>query len=227
MSGGPSLLSIASLLLAYVQEKFVIAQCLDIVKPLAISTEEANHLRILIDEETERESNTVETGTEKIAAKLSDIQEKLNRLTRKYLDEVIDEESYQATKADLVTEKTVLKQEKERLHRTGSNFWNEPAKEVINIMELAGKTQVEKSPQEISQVVHKVGTNRLLSRKTVTFSFAEPYDFTASLLTAPQVSPLNLIPSLCDANFQNTNWCAVQGLNLRPLACEANALPLS
>jgi hypothetical protein len=22
-------------------------------------------------------------------------------------------------------------------------------------------------------------------------------------------------------------WCAVQGLNLRPLACEANALPLS
>jgi Nucleotidyl transferase len=29
------------------------------------------------------------------------------------------------------------------------------------------------------------------------------------------------------ASHYRKKWCAVQGLNLRPLACEANALPLS
>lgn len=42
-----------------------------------------------------------------------------------YLDEVIDEESYQIAKADLVVEKNRLKQEKERLDKSWG-VWNEP-----------------------------------------------------------------------------------------------------
>jgi hypothetical protein len=198
----------------YTQEKFVVQQCLDIMKPLAISTEEANFARDLIDKETEKDGNTVEADVTKIADKLSNVQGKLNKLTRGYLDERIDEESYQAATADLVIEKTALKQEKKRIESERSSYWNEPAKEVINALELAGKMQTEKSPQEISQLVHKVGTNRLLSGKTVSFSFSEPYDFIPSLLVSPQVSTLNTSSSLCDANLQNTKWCAIQGLNL-------------
>jgi hypothetical protein len=127
---------------------------------------------------------------------------------------VIDEESYQAAKADLVIEKTTMKEEKQRLHRTRSSFWNEPAKEVINTMELVGKSQTDKSPAEISQVVHKVGTNRLLSRKTVTFSLAEPYDLIPSLLASGHISIPNTSPSLCDENGGSINWCPRQDLNL-------------
>jgi hypothetical protein len=103
--------------------------------------------------------------------------------------------------AGLVLEKTTLKQQKEQLHRTRSSSWNEPVKEVINTMELAGKLQTDKSPQEISQVVHKVGTNRLLSRKTVTFSFSEPYAFIPSLLASRPVTIPNTSPSLGDENW--------------------------
>lgn len=39
-----------------------------------------------------------------------------------YLDEVIDEESYQIAKADLVVEKNRLKQEKERLDKSWGGF---------------------------------------------------------------------------------------------------------
>jgi hypothetical protein len=81
-------------------------------------------------------------------------------------------------------------------------------------MELAGRIQTEKSPQEISQVVHKVGTNRLLSRKTVSFSFAEPYDFIPSLLAFADASTPITATSLCDANFQSSKWCAREDLNL-------------
>src|SRR5882762_9665778 len=99
-----------------------------------------------------------------------------------YLDQVIDEDSYQAATKDLVLEKNVLKKEKERVQRTRASAWIEPATRVINTLEMAGKMQSEKSPQEISKLVHQVGTNRLIARKTVSFSFAEPYDFIPSLL---------------------------------------------
>ena len=198
----------------YIQEKLVTAQCLDIVKPLAISPEQANHLRALIDAETKKEGSAAGTEVEQISDKLSDIQKKLNKLTRGYLDELIDEESYQAVTADLVNQKTALKQEKQRLHKTGSSFWNEPAKEFANTLEMAGKQQTDKSLQEISLVVHKVGTNRLLSRKTVTFSFSEPYDFALSFL-ANFNSDLAINPSLrSNENWLNTNWCPRQDLNL-------------
>jgi site-specific DNA recombinase len=195
----------------YTQEKFVAAQCLDLLKPLAISPEQATHLRAMIDAETKKEGNASEMSEEQIADKLSEIQKKLNKLTRGYLDELIDEESYQSATADFVNQKTALKQEKQRLHRTGISFWNEPAKEVIDTLELAGKIQTDKSLQEISQVVHKVGTNRLLSRKTVSFTFSEPYDFVPSLLAS---LPISAIPtstsssSLGDEKSESIKWCA-------------------
>jgi site-specific DNA recombinase len=208
----------------YTQEKFVAGQCLEILKPLAISPEQANHLRSLIDAETKKEGNAAGTEVEQISDRLSDIQKKLNKLTRGYLDELIDEESYQTATADLVTQKTALKQEKQRLHKTGSSFWNEPAKEVINTLEMAGKQQTDKSPQEISQVVHKVGTNRLLSRKTVTFSFSEPYDFIPSLLASIEASPSLTPPSLGDETGGCITWCIRQDLNLQPSDPKSEAL---
>ena len=179
------------------------------MKPLAISSEQANFVRALIDKETQKDGQSLETASVEMTDKILLVQKKLNKLTQGYLDELIDEESYQAAKADLVIEKIELKREKERLHRTRSSFWNEPAKEVINAMELAGKVQVEKSPQEISRLVHKVGTNRLLSRKTVSFSFSEPYDFAASLLASRHASALNNSSSPCDANSQSSEWCTL------------------
>ncbi|HUC83604.1 MAG TPA: hypothetical protein VL970_00320, partial [Candidatus Acidoferrales bacterium] len=124
-----------------------------------------------------------------------------------YLNELIDEDSYKSATSDLLTEKTALKQERQRLQKTGSSYWNEPAKAFINALEMAGKMQTDKSPQEIALLVHKVGTNRLLSRKTVSFSFSEPYDFTASLLASRHLSPSETVPSLCDANLQSPVWC--------------------
>lgn len=191
----------------YTQEKFVVEQCLELLKPVAITPDEANHCRALIDMETAKEGNAAETGAEQINDRLSKIQERLNKLTKGYISEIIDEESYKSATTDLMTEKTALKQEKQRLQKTGSSYWNEPAKAFINTLELAGKMQTEKSPQEIAILVHKVGTNRLLSRKTVSFSFSEPYDFTASLLASRHVSTSETSSSLCDANSQSAIWC--------------------
>jgi site-specific DNA recombinase len=193
----------------YTQEQSVAEQCLVAVKPFAISMEQANLLRELVDERSKTEGASLESASAKLGGQIALVQEKINKLTRGYLDERIDEDSYQSAQADLVLEKTKLKREKERLHKTRSGYWNEPAKEVINTMELAGKSQRDKSPQEISLVVHKVGTNRLLSRKTVSFSFSEDYDFVPSLLASRRIPTHNTLPSLGDEKLESPVWCMI------------------
>jgi len=193
----------------YVQEASVVEQCLESVRPLSILSNDAAFVRTLIDKQTEKDTHALERDTQKISEKISDVQAKLNKLTRAYVDALVDEESYQAAKADLILEKTALKGEKERFHKTHSDYWNEPAKDVINALELAGKVQIEKSPQEISQLVRKVGTNRLISQKRVTFTFSEPYDFALSFLGNLHLA-LADNPSLRDdENWWSSKWCAV------------------
>ena len=134
-----------------------------------------------------------------------------------YLDELIDEESYQAAKADLILEKTTLKREGERLRKTGASYWIEPAREVINTLETLGKTEFSESLPEISKIVQKVGTNRLISRKTVSFSFSEPYDFVPSLLASVRLTTSASSPSRSDQFSRSQQWCAREDLNLHPL----------
>ena len=198
----------------YVQEKSVIEQCLALLAPCRITEKQAEHLRSLVDAETAEEGQSTEAAHTRLADGLSAIQEKLNKLTRGYLDEIIDAESYQATKADLLMEKTALKKEKERLQRTHVSQWNEPAKAVISALEMAGKLATGESPEEISQVVRKVGTNRLISRKTVSFALTPPYDFLPSLLRSSMVGTSNSSLSLLDENIESPIWCPRQDLNL-------------
>lgn len=117
---------------------------------------------------------TVSARLDEITAAMAANQQKRNRLARGYLDELIDEESYREAKAALVFERASLKQERTALHRKGSNHGNEPAREVLNALELAVKLRVSSNFEETSCLIQKVGTNRLISRKKGSFDFSQP-----------------------------------------------------
>jgi DNA invertase Pin-like site-specific DNA recombinase len=193
----------------YVQDKAVIDQCLAFLKPVGITPEQAHHLHGLIETRMNEDASLVQGAVAKLNDGLSAVQEKLNKLTRGYLDEVIDEDSYQTATKDLLLEKTTLKKEKERIQKTKASAWIEPTKRFVNTLEMALKQQSEQSPQEIANVVHKVGTNRLIARKTVTFSFAEPYDFIPSLLASRHVNTTTTRPLLSSELVDSSIWCSL------------------
>ena len=62
--------------------------------------------------------------------------------------------------------------------------WNEPMREWINTLIYAGKIASEQSPQEIAHFAQKIGTNRLISEKIVSWNFFPPFDFTAQFLAS-------------------------------------------
>ena len=201
----------------YALETSVASQCLDKLKPLAISHEEAAILHAVIDEEAAKESASLDAAVTAIERKLEPLQTKLDRLTHAYLDQVIDEEAYQRTKDDLIMEKTALKRERERLQRTHSSFWIEPARDVVNTLETLRKTEFAESLPAISQTVRKIGTNRLISRKTVSISLSPKYDFLPSLLASARLAPVSTCGSQSDQKTQRQLWCAREDLNLHPL----------
>jgi site-specific DNA recombinase len=208
----------------YVQESSVIEQCLALVSPYAITSEQADHLRSLIDAEGAKDTQGLQNVTGDLADGITTVQEKLNKLTKGYLNGLIDEDSYQVAKDELIFQKNALKKEKERLSKTRSTSWNEPAKAMISALEMAGKSQATRSPEELSQVVHKVGTNRLIARKTVSFSLSENYDFLPSLLGFRRIETSNLSLAFSEENLQSPIWCIRQDLNLQPSDPKSEAL---
>ena len=201
----------------YLSEESLAAQCAGRLRPLAITTDEANLLRQIVNDETANAARATEGERIKNAECLTIVQDQLNRLTSSYAREIIDEDGFKSATAELVIEKVALKHEKSRLQKTGSSYWVEPTNDFINTLELVGKIDVSKSPQEISELMRKIGTNLLVSRKTVSFNFLPPYDFTSAFLAETRVtsdsSPVPQSPLAGESSI----WCPGQDSNLHAL----------
>ena len=191
----------------YVREEHLAAQCLDMLRPFALLPEEAAEVRAVLEAEAAKERDTQSAAFEKAMNDLRPIEEKLRKLTRCLLDDVIDEDSYRAAKEELVLEKTLLKQERQRLNKTGENMWVEPARKLVNTLETLGKAETATNFPEISGIVQLIGTNRLISRKTVSFSFSEDYDFVPSLLASVRSAPASVPSPMGSLNLQSSKWC--------------------
>ncbi|HEY2341581.1 MAG TPA: recombinase family protein, partial [Chthoniobacteraceae bacterium] len=198
----------------YVQEKEVARQCVELLRPLGVSRDEAEGLRQCIAEASAAEAKTLDQRIRKMERDLSGIQEKIDRLTRGYLDELIDEDSFRAAQEEFVVAKAELKRELTRLRRTRASAWIEPTTAVINRLESIGSDEFGNSLSDISTTVKTVGSNPLVSAKTVTFSLVEPYAFIPSMLASARVATLGDRASLRGEEPAFTLWCAIQGSNL-------------
>ena len=112
-------------------------------------------------------------------------------------------------------EKTRLKQERQRLHRSRELYWIEPARKLVNDLQTLGKMETAPDFAGLSEKVQKIGTNRLISRKTVTFSVAPNYDFVPSLLASVRVASSSQSSSPCDKNWWSTEMVPRLGLEPR------------
>ncbi len=105
-------------------------------------------------------------------------------VSRAYLDNLIDKDTYKRKRESLVQQKSALKGEQDTLLRKRMSGWNEPMRDYINTLIYAGKIASEQSPQEIAHFAQKIGTNRLISEKIASWDFVPPYDFTAQFLAS-------------------------------------------
>ena len=152
------------------------------------------------------------------------IQDKLDKLLEGYLDNLIDEETYKRKKEELVQQKITLKSEKYTLGQKRMSGWIEPTRNFVNTLIQAGKIASPKFLVEISDLVRKIGTNRLISEKIVSWDFVPPFDFTASFLVSRSRRRGEQVLLSTSENLQNPVWWAMVGSNHRPSHYQCDAL---
>ena len=149
-----------------------------------MQTDWAKEMLEYLDNEEKKQAQSVDAFVQEINQKTILVQDKLDKLLEGYLDNLIDEETYKRKKEELVQQKITLKGEKYTLGQKRMSGWIEPTRNFVNTLIQAGKIASPKFLQEISDLVRKIGTNRLISEKIASWDFVPPFDFTAQFLAS-------------------------------------------
>ncbi len=165
----------------YLQEKDLAAQLKARLKSVALCDEWTGKMLKQVEAWEKEQVHSSQSFVQNLKSKVSDTQEKLDKLVSAYIDGDIPKENYLAKKEQLLNQKVSLANDLEDFGRTGKN-WLQPLRAWILDANKAEKLSRSESFGEIKAFVQKIGTNPLLLDKSVSVSFGEPWDFAASRL---------------------------------------------
>jgi len=169
----------------YIQEQELKRKIIEKVQTIALPDDWANPMLNYLEQEKKKEAQSSNAFAQEINKKIISVQIKIDKLLEIYLDNLTDEETYKTKKEVLVNQKISLKNEKDLLAQKRMSGWIEPTINYIKTLEKAKNIDEAESLPEISQFVEKIGTNRLISNKNVSWNFLAPYDFTSVILARP------------------------------------------
>ena len=168
----------------YIQEQELARQLYKKSQTIALPANWAKEMLRYLDSEEKKQARSMDSFVQEVNQKIILVQDKLDKLLEGYLDNLIDEETYKRKKEELIQQKISLKNEKHTLGQKRMSGWIEPTRNFVNTLIQAGKIASPKFLQEISDLVRKIGTNRLISEKIVSWDFVPPFDFVAQFLAS-------------------------------------------
>ncbi len=204
----------------YLQEKDLAAQLKARLKSVALCDEWTGKMLKQVEAWEKEQVHSSQSFVQNLKSKVSDTQEKLDKLVSAYIDGDIPKENYLAKKEQLLNQKVSLANDLEDFGRMGKN-WLQPLRAWILDANKAEKLSASDSFHEIKAFVQKIGTNPLLLDKSVSVSFGEPWDFDASRkagrVPAERRSREAMLPS-GSKNSESILWWAGRDSNPHILA---------
>ena len=123
---------------------------------------------------------------------LAELVKKLDKLLESYLEEIIDIESYQRKKDELLQTKKVLQEKIEEIRTKGSS-WLEPLQEFIKVAAEAAKiARAKNNGKDIAIFAKKVGSNYFLNNTVLEFLPIAPFNLLAAPAPAASQSAASL-----------------------------------
>src|SRR3989344_4180662 len=199
----------------YIQASELQKQIIEKLQTIALPADWSKGMLERLEREEKSQAQSADAFAEANRKKIFALQEKLDKLLEGYLDNLIDEDTYKRKKESLVQQKIALKGEQDTLLRKRMSGWNEPMRDYINTLIYAGKIASEQSLAEIAHFTQKIGTNRLISEKIVSWDFVPPFDFTAQFLTSRAVRRGEQTSASTHKKSRSPIWCAGEDSNLR------------
>jgi len=122
--------------------------------------------------------------------KLSQIEERLNRLTDAYLDQVLDKESFEQRKAALLMERRSIEEQTENLRANDKNIPDQ----LSELVELAGCAYLaykHAEPDEKRDLVKTLSSNRTVNGKSLMIMLNTPFNLIANRFSVPGGRPFH------------------------------------
>ena len=164
----------------YLREELLAEQLKSRLQKVALCDDWKNKMLAKVEIWDKEQSQSSQTFAQNIQNKISETEQKLDKLVNAFLDGSIEKEIYLVKKNELIHTKTALLEKKDDFGRKGNN-WVEPLKNWILSAHHAKKLASSNDLDEIKSFVEKIGTNRRLSAKTVSWDFKNPFDLLANL----------------------------------------------
>ena len=163
----------------YIQEKDLANQVKARLQSVALPDTHTDWMLKKVDEWEKEQTNKTSSSVQNIKSKITETQEKLDKLVSAYIDGDIPKESYLVKKEDLLKTRVSLAEQK-----TKPNEKNplEPLLAWILDTKKASFLAFSDNYHEMKQIIQKIGTNPRLSDRSLSFSFIPPSDFLASRL---------------------------------------------
>ena len=164
----------------YIQEKDLASQIKTRLQSVALPDTDTDWMLKKVDEWEKEETSKSISSVQNIKSRISETQEKLDKLVSAYIDGDIPKESYLNKKEDLLKAKVSLAEKKENGQTTKNPL--EPLRQWILDTKKASSLAFSDNYPEMKQIIQKIGTNPKLSDRYFSFSFIPPSDFLASRL---------------------------------------------
>ena len=136
-----------------------------------------------VDEWGKEQNHSSQKFVQNLKNKISETQEKLDKLVSAYIDGDIPKENYLPKKEELLKQKVSLANDLEDFGQTGKN-WLQPLRAWILDTKKAKNLASSENYEEMKRFVQKVGTNPKFLDKSISFSFCPPWDFIRETLAS-------------------------------------------
>src|SRR3989337_1604028 len=166
----------------YIAEDLLKQKIIEKSQAIALPEDWAKELFGKLEIEEKKSAQSATASSEEVRKQKFLLDERLDKLVEGYLDNLIDEDTYKRKKQELIEQKISLKNEQESLRSKQMSGWIEPTRDFVKTLCQAEKIAKEESLKEISIFVQKIGTNRLLSAKSVSWVWKPEYEFAQTLL---------------------------------------------
>jgi hypothetical protein len=146
-----------------------------------LSPEQHEYLKQKFDGFQQNRTQICRQAIEAEEIQLSQVKDRLNRLTDAYLDNAIDHETFEQRKTALLMERRGIEDRIQDL-KNGSPDLPKKLNRLLELLKSPYLQYVSGSPDERKELIQNVCSNRTLAEKTLEISYALPFDQVALCL---------------------------------------------
>jgi DNA invertase Pin-like site-specific DNA recombinase len=162
----------------YLSADALAAQANTLLQSVSLPLAEIEVMEKQIDEWEQEKISARGTVAQNLKSKLSEAQEKLDRLVSLYLDGDIERDLYLGKKDALLRQKAKLEESLGDFGQQGKN-WLEPLRSFVLSLKEAEKVAQTKNYAEWRNFFRSIGSNPEIKDKTLSINWSELWDFTA------------------------------------------------